>query len=159
LAKNKFSISYLQENRAEVLAMYQEEDRTKSNRLPILTKKQKKALGIGKDRGVAKVDNIRVAPRKVQIVLDQIRGKDVNEALAILRYTDKAASEPLLKLLESATANAVNNNGLNPDDLYVAECQLGKGIVYKRYRPRGKGSATPILKRTSNIKLVVKERE
>lgn len=158
MAKNKYTIAYLKENRDEVLEEINKKH-TKSSRPVLLTKRQKKVLGVGKDLGKAKVDNVRVAPRKVKIVLDQIRGKDVEEAKAILMYTDKIAAEHLIKLLDSAIANAVNNNGLNPDFLYVAECQVGQGMVFKRFLPRGKGSASPILKRSSNIKITVKERD
>ena len=110
----KYTRAYLQENRDEVLELYSK-PRRKSNRPAILTKKQRKTLGIGKDRGVASIKNVRVAPRKVEIVLDQIRNKNVREARAILLYTDKVASEHLIKLLDSAVANAVNNNGLVED--------------------------------------------
>ncbi len=158
MSKNKLTVAYINENRDEVLAKYSSKH-TKSTRPQVLTKKQRKALGVGKDLGKAKVDNVRVAPRKVKIVLDQIRGKSVEDARAILLYTDKVATEYILKLLDSATANAVNNNGLNPDFLYVSECSVGHGIVYKRFIPRGKGSASPIMKRTSNIKIVVRERD
>ncbi len=151
------SKQYMQENREEILAQYNT-SHTKSNRPPVLNKKERKVLGIGKDIGKARVNNIRIAPSKVKIVLDQIRGKDVDEALAILLYTPKAAAPILTKLIESAAANAVNNNGLNPDNLYLAECHVGQGMVMKRYRPRGKGAASSILKRTSNITVVVKER-
>lgn len=158
MSNKKFTKNYLEENREEVLELYNAK-RSKSNRPAVLTKKQRKVLGIGKDQGVAHVKNIRVAPRKVQIVLDQIRGKNVQEALAILMYTPKAASPYIHKLIESAVANAVNNNGMNPENLYVSECYVGQGIVFKRFMPRGKGSATPILKRSSNINVVVKERK
>ena len=82
----------------------------------------------------------------------------VDEAIAILRYTPKAASEVLIKLLESATANAVNNYNLNRDDLYFVDCQVGPGVTMKRYMPKGKGSASQILKRSSNITVTVQEK-
>lgn len=125
----------------------------------LLTKKERKILGIGKDRGIASKDHVRIAPTKVSIVRDLIIGKDLREALAILLYTPKAASPILSKLLESAAANAVNNNNLNRDDLYVAEINVGKGRTLKRYIPRGKGSASSIMKRSSNISVVLKERK
>ncbi len=149
--------AYMQENREEILARYNAPHR-KSNRPALLTKKQRKVLGIGKDQGKASVDNVRVAPRKVAVVLDQIRGKDVQEARAILLYTNKIAAPYILKILDSAIANAENNNGMNPDNLMVSECYAGQGFVIKRYKPGGKGSAKPILKRSSNITVVVKER-
>jgi len=83
--------------------------------------------------------------------------KQVDEAIAILRYTPKAASPILIKLIEQASANAVNNNNLNRDDLYVVDCQVGPGVTLKRYRPRAKGAADRLLKRSSNIRLTVKE--
>lgn len=158
MSKHTMTKAYMQENRDEIVSRYAT-PHTKSNRPAVLTKKQRKVLGVGKDRGKASVDNIRVAPRKVKIVLDQIRGKGVEEAKAILLYTNKAAAPYLLKLLESAIANAVNNNGLNPDSLVVSECHVGPGMVMKRWLPRGKGSASGILKRSSNITIVVKEEE
>jgi large subunit ribosomal protein L22 len=90
--------------------------------------------------------------------LDLIKGKDIYEAYGILRYTPKAASDILFKLLGSAEANATNNNGLNRDDLYVAEAFANQGPTLKRIRPRAQGRANRIRKRTSHITLVVKER-
>lgn len=101
----------------------------------------------------------RIAPRKVQIVLDLIRGQEVNKAAAILKYTPKAASEMLIKLLNSAIANAENNNSMAREDLYVSECFVSPGPTLKRIRPRAQGRAYRILKRTSHITLVVKEKE
>lgn len=125
----------------------------------MLTKKEKRALGIGKDQGIATLKYARIAPRKVKIVLDLIRNKDIDEAYAILRYTPKAASEILFKLLESAEANAVNNNELDKDELYVADCFANQGPTLKRIRPRAQGRASRIRKRTSHITIVVKERD
>ena len=101
----------------------------------------------------------RIAPRKVQIVLDLIRGKDADMAMAILRHTPKAASEPLEKLLKSAIANAENNHSMDKDQLYVAECFVCPGPILKRIRPRAQGRAFRVLKRTSHITLVLKEKE
>lgn len=101
----------------------------------------------------------RIAPRKVQIVLDLIRGKDTDMAMAILKYTPKAACEPLIKLLNSAIANAQNNHNMDKDNLYVAECFVSPGPIMKRIRPAAKGSAHRVLKRTSHITLVLKEKE
>jgi large subunit ribosomal protein L22 len=103
--------------------------------------------------------NARIAPRKVQIVLDLIRGKDVDVAMATLKNTPKAACEDLQKLLKSAIANAENNFGLDADKLYVSECFVCPGPIMKRIMPRAQGRAYRILKRTSHITLVVKERE
>lgn len=154
----KYTRAYLQENREEVLALYSQ-PRRKAKLPSRLTKKQRKTLGVGKDQGVAKIKNVRVAPRKVEIVLDQVRGKDIREARAILVYTDKVATEHIIKLLDSAVANAVNNNGMSEDSLYVAYANASEGVTLKRFRPRGKGSASPINKRTSNIEIVVKARD
>ncbi len=101
----------------------------------------------------------RISPRKVQIVLDQIRNKPVDEAIAILKYTSKAASEPLLKLLKSAIANAENNHGMDGSSLYVSECFACPGPILKRIRPASYGRAKRILKRSSHVTLVVKEKE
>ena len=100
----------------------------------------------------------RISPRKVKIVLDLIRGKDAGTAMAILKNTNKAASELLIKLLGSAIANAVNNNEMDETKLYVSECFVCPGPTLKRIMPRAKGSADRILKRTSHVTLVVKER-
>ena len=98
---------------------------------------------------------IRISSRKVKIVIDLIRGKSVREAEAILRYTPKAATEPMLKLLNSAVANAENNLELNRDDLYVAEVYANQGPTLMRYRPRAHGRASRIRKRTSHITIVL----
>ncbi len=98
---------------------------------------------------------IRISSRKVKIVIDLIRGKSVREAEAILRYTPKAATEPVLKLLNSAVANAENNLELNREDLYVAEVYANQGPTLMRYRPRAHGRASRIRKRTSHITIVL----
>lgn len=101
----------------------------------------------------------RISPRKVQIVLDLIRKQDCDKAMAILRYTPKAACEPLAKLLKSAMANAENNFSMDKNNLYVSECYVTPGPTLKRIRPRAQGRAFHVLKRTSHITLVVKEKE
>ena len=101
----------------------------------------------------------RIAPRKVQIVLDLIRNKPVDEAMAILKYTPKAACEPLQKLLKSAVANAENNNNMGRNNLFVAECFVTPGPTLKRIRPRAQGRAFSIKKRTSHMTLVLREKE
>lgn len=106
----------------------------------------------------ASLRNARISPRKVQIVLDLIRGKDVETAMAIIDNTPKAACEYLKKLLNSAVANAVNNFGMDSDSLYISECHVGPGPIMKRIQPRAQGRAFRINKRTSNVTLVVKER-
>ena len=103
--------------------------------------------------------NARIAPRKVQIVLDLIRSKPVDIALATLELTPKAASPMVAKLLKSAMTNAENNHNMNKDDLYVSECFVCPGPIMKRVMPRAQGRAFRILKRTSHITLVVKEKE
>ena len=99
----------------------------------------------------------RISPRKVKIVLDLIRGKDVNVAMGILKSTPKAASELLIKLLGSAVANAERFN-MDSSKLYVSECFVCPGPTLKRIMPRAKGSADRILKRTSHVTLAVQER-
>jgi large subunit ribosomal protein L22 len=107
-------------------------------------------------RAIAKY--IRISPRKVNIVLDLIRGKNVKEALAILKFTPKGASEIVTKVLNSAIANAENNHEMNPDNLFVAETYANQGPTLKRFQPHAQGRAFRINKRTSHITVVVKER-
>ena len=107
----------------------------------------------------AKATFERIAPRKVQIVLDLIRNKPADEAMAILKYTPKAACEPVGKLLKSAMANAENNFDMDVARLYVAECTVSQGPTLKRIRPRAHGRAFRINKKTSHINLVLKEME
>ena len=102
--------------------------------------------------------NVRIAPRKVQIVLDLIRNKPVEIALATLDATPKAASECLSKLLKSAIANAENNNGMSVENLYVEECYANKGPTMKRVKPRAQGRAYRIEKRMSHITIVLNEK-
>ena len=109
-------------------------------------------------RPSAKLSDARVSVQKACFVLDAIRGKDVQSALALLEYNPRYASSIIKKLLESAIANAENNNGMNRDNLYVAECFANKGPTMKRVRPRAKGSAYRIEKRMSNITVVLDER-
>jgi len=99
----------------------------------------------------------RISARKVKIVADLIRGKHVDEALTIIKFTPKAASEILEKLLKSAIANAENNHGLNRANLIVSEIYANQGPTLKRIRPAAKGSAVRIRKRTSHTTIVVRE--
>ena len=101
---------------------------------------------------------IRISPRKVKIVIDLIRGKSVEEAQAILTYTPKAAAPVVLKVLNSAVANAVNNKEMSEKDLYVAEVYATPGPTLKRYVARSRGSASPMLKRTSHISVVLDQK-
>lgn len=109
-------------------------------------------------RPSAKLSYARVSVQKACFVLDAIRGKDVQSALALLEYNPRYASSIIKKLLESAIANAENNNGMNRDNLYVAECFANKGPTMKRVRPRAQGRAYRIEKRMSNITVVLDER-
>ena len=106
----------------------------------------------------AQAKTVRITPRKVRLVIDLIRGKDVKEAAAILEFTNRGASTAVAKVLKSAVANAVHNNGMNEEKLYVKACYVDEGMTLKRFMPRAKGSAAQILKRTSHITVVVEER-
>ena len=107
----------------------------------------------------ATVKYARISSRKVAIVANLIRGKNVDEAMAILEFTPKAGSEVLTKLLKSAIANAENNNQMSHSKLYIAEIYSNQGPTLKRIRPAAKGSAVRIRKRTSHITIVLKEKE
>lgn len=109
-------------------------------------------------RPSAKLSYARVSVQKACFVLDAIRGKDVETALAILEYSPRYASSVIKKLLESAIANAENNNGMSADSLYIAECYANKGPTMKRIKPRAQGRAYRIEKRTSHITIVLDER-
>ena len=100
----------------------------------------------------------RISPRKVQIVLDLIRGKDTATAMGILKNTPRAASELLIKLLNSAIANAENNFHMDASKLYVSECFVCPGPIMKRIMPRAQGRAFRINKRTSHVTLAVAEK-
>lgn len=102
--------------------------------------------------------HIRIAPRKIRVVIDLIRGKNIGDAYAILKHTPKIGSEILLKLLESAVANAEHNYDMNSDKLFVAAAYVDQGPTLKRIHPRSRGQAFKILKRSSHVTLVVKER-
>ena len=109
-------------------------------------------------RPSAKLSYARISVQKACYVLDVIRGKDVQSALGILTYNPRYASSVLKKLLESAIANAENNNGMNIENLYIAECYANKGPTMKRIQPRAQGRAYRIEKRTSHITIVLDER-
>ena len=98
---------------------------------------------------------VRISSRKVKIVIDLIRGKSYAEALSILEFTPKAASEPVRKVLNSAAANAENNLDMSRDTLYVAEVYANQGPTLKRFRPRAQGRAMRIRKRTSHITVIL----
>lgn len=109
-------------------------------------------------RPSAKLSYARMSTTKAAFALDAIRGKDVETALAIVTYNPRYASSVIRKLLESAIANAENNNGLNAKDLYVAEAYANRGPIMKRIRPRAQGRAYRIEKRTSHITIVLDEK-
>jgi large subunit ribosomal protein L22 len=102
---------------------------------------------------------VRIAPRKARFVIDQIRGKRVNDAQTILRFTPRFAAEVIGKVLHSAVANAENNNKLNRERLIVSEAYVDQGPTMKRFMPRAQGRASMIHKRTSHITIVVAEKE
>ena len=157
MAKKKVSTTELLDNKEEVLNDLNTA-RRKFQKAPLLTKKEKKALGIGRDEGRASVKHVSVPATKVKLVIDLIRGKSLEEAYAIVRHTPRAASPYIMKLLESAEANAVNNFELDKEKLYVAEVYAGQGTTLKRIMANARGSASRIHKRTSHITLVLKER-
>ena len=107
----------------------------------------------------ASLKHARISARKVKIVIDLIRGKDVNEALAILKFTPKAASPLVEKLVKSAIANAENNHNMDAGKLYIAEIYANQGATMKRIRAATQGRANRIRKRTSHIEIVLKERD
>ncbi|GAE93747.1 LSU ribosomal protein L22p [Gracilibacillus boraciitolerans JCM 21714] len=107
----------------------------------------------------AVANSIRIAPRKVRLVIDLIRGKEVGEAIAILKHTQRGASPVVEKLINSAIANAEHNYEMNPDNLVVSEAFVNEGATMKRFRPRAQGRATQINKRTSHITVVVSEKK
>ena len=109
-------------------------------------------------RPSAKISYARIPVQKACFVLDAIRGKDVETAIGILAYNPRYASSLIKKLLESAIANAENNNHMSADKLYIAECYANQGPTMKRVHPRAQGRAYRILKRTSHITIVLDER-
>ena len=106
----------------------------------------------------AKGTHIRISPRKVRMVVDTVRGKSVSQALNILELVRKKAALPVKKLLKSAVANAVENNGVSDvDTLVIEHITVDEGPTLKRYMPRARGRATPIRKRTSHVRIVLRE--
>ncbi|MFC4405006.1 50S ribosomal protein L22 [Gracilibacillus xinjiangensis] len=108
-------------------------------------------------KAVAK--SVRIAPRKVRLVVDLVRGKNVGEAIAILKHTQRGASSVVEKLINSAVANAEHNYEMNPDNLVISEAFVNEGVTLKRFRPRAQGRATQINKRTSHITVVLSEKK
>ncbi|KAF0522319.1 50S ribosomal protein L22 [Pediococcus pentosaceus] len=107
----------------------------------------------------ATAKTVRIAARKIRLVVDLIRGKSVAEAFAILKFTPRSASPVVEKVLKSAVANAENNFNLDREDLVISKVFVNEGPTLKRFRPRAKGSASPINKRTSHITVVVSEKQ
>ena len=107
----------------------------------------------------AHVKYVRMSPRKVKLVCDMIRGKDVKTAAAYLSQTPKAACEPMAKLLKSAVANAENNNGLAADELVLKSVIVDEGPTFRRTMARARGSANMIRKRTSHITVILAGKE
>ena len=107
----------------------------------------------------ATAKTIRVSPQKARLVVDLVRGKSVKEALGILEFTNKSATPAIIKVVNSAKANAVNNEGADEDKLYIKKIYVDEGPTLKRFRPMDHGKAFKILKKTSHITVVVKERE
>ena len=101
---------------------------------------------------------VRVTTRKAKLVLDLVRGKDVKEAMGILKFTPNKAARITYKVVKSAVANATHNFQMDEDKLFVKEGYANEGVTLKRFMPRAKGSASPIMKRTSHITVVVAER-
>ena len=106
----------------------------------------------------AKLRHLHLSPRKVRLVADIIRGQNVEHAVNLLSFTNKRAARPLLKLLNSAIANAENNFKLKKNNLYISELRVDEGPTLKRWMPRAMGRATPINKRTSHISIVLNEK-
>ena len=107
-------------------------------------------------RAIAK--HVRIAPRKIRIVADLVRGKNVSEAMSILKFTPKGGSKVVEKVIRSAAANAEHNNDMNVDALYISEIFVDQDSTMKRIHPRSRGQAFKILKKSSHVTVVVKER-
>ena len=122
-------------------------------------KEAKKANKVTPTEATAFARDVRITPRKVRLVADLVRGKDVKDALAILTGVTRVGAGPVEKIIRYASANAVNNYGMDKDALYVAEIQVSDGLKIKRFIPRAKGSASGIIKRNANIRISVKERK
>ncbi|WP_408955507.1 50S ribosomal protein L22 [Natroniella sp. ANB-PHB2] len=107
----------------------------------------------------ATAKRVRISPRKARLVVDLVRGKEIGEAIGILRNTPQKASKIVEKVLNSAVANAENNHGMIADELYISEAYVDEGSTMKRYKPRAMGQASPINKRTSHVTLKVAEKK
>lgn len=127
----------------------------KEEKKPVEAKAEKPAV----TEAHAFARDVRVTPRKVRLVVDLVRGKDVDDALAILARVNRAASAPVIKVIQSAAANATNNFGMSKEALYISNIQASDGVRMKRFEPRGKGGSSPLIKRMANIAVTVKERK
>jgi len=107
----------------------------------------------------AKINKLGIAPRKVRLIINLIRGKNVNDAIAILKNCEKLGSEDILKLLNSAIANAINTKGLKANLLFVKEIMASDGPTLKRMHTRARGRSTRIFKRSSNVRILLSERK
>jgi len=116
-----------------------------------------KTEGLGRTHAKAVARHIRMSPRKARLVVDLIRGKALGEARSILKFINKRAAEPIVKVLESATANAINNYNMLEDELVVKAAFVDEGPSIKRMLPRARGRADMIKKRTSHITIIVGE--
>src|ERR1700759_4662443 len=121
--------------------------------------KESRARVLGDHQAMAVARNIRVSPRKLNLVAQQIRGKKVDNALNVLTFSQKRIAGVVKKALQSAIANAENNHDLDVDDLVVAEAHVGNGIVMKRFAPRGRGRSGRIFKPFSQLTIVVRQVE
>ncbi len=158
MAKKTLSRQELLDRREELVAAHTKQT-PRNQKARVLTKKERKVLGIGRDEGRASLRHLRMNAFKVNALIRLVVGKPLEEAYGILQYTPHGAAKPLDQLLKSAEANAVNNNGLNADNLYVAELYAMQGPTLKRIRARARGQATWIRKRTCHVDVVLKERE
>lgn len=122
------------------------------------TKKEVEEVKQTRTEAKAKVLGLKVTPRKVRLVIDLVRGKDVDEAISLLTLVHKEAAPYIIKLINSAKSNAVNNFNMNEDKLYVSEIMASDSIKMRRYLPRAKGSASGMVKRFSNVYVTLKER-
>ena len=125
---------------------------------PKAKKEEKKPAKPVVTEAKASARSVKVTPRKARLVIDLVRGKDVEEALEILAFLNKIGASDVAKLIKSAAANATNNFGMDEDKLYVASIWANDSIKMRRYLPRAKGSASGLVKRFSNLYVVVKER-
>ncbi|MCH8924976.1 MAG: 50S ribosomal protein L22 [Proteobacteria bacterium] len=121
--------------------------------------KPKHKRRLREDEAIAVARNLRISPQKLNLVAQSIRGRNAEAALSELTFSKRRIASDVKKTLQSAIANAENNHQLDVDRLYVAEATVGKSFVMKRFRPRARGRAGPIIKPFSNLTVVVRERE